>query len=399
MPYYKFKHNEIFHNRIKAYPQYNFYIYDGSIYFNNKTHQSGTYNSNVKHVDHGHISLYELNIDRSAVEHTYDPDADIGNKSLIFPFITKQGSLSSFKTISLQSFNSDFAYGTILTSSYPLSASISKERFAENATRGHIDALRNTLDHYKKLSIQYAYSSSYGDKSTQELSLISVPSIFYGSSIRKGSVDLKFYITGTLIGQVKDEKENGELIQVGPSGSVGSGSVAGVALYKEGFLVLTGSWHLDEATYDYINDATDKKVPTWVHFGAGMNDGLPAAANVSSSFYMSFEGINYIPTVTMLAHAKRGKLNHSNNPTYVKYGTNLTPISGTKEFLEPLTSSIKNIVHSPYTNHTASFQKQTYISQIGVYDKNKNLIAIAKLANPVRKKQLDEYTFKLKLDF
>ena len=39
------------------------------------------------------------------------------------------------------------------------------------------------------------------------------------------------------------------------------------------------------------------------------------------------------------------------------------------------------------------------INKIGLYDENKNLIAIAKVATPVRKLETDEYTFKLKLDF
>ena len=62
-------------------------------------------------------------------------------------------------------------------------------------------------------------------------------------------------------------------------------------------------------------------------------------------------------------------------------------------------TKIKNIVKSPYNEHTASFEKQTYISKIGIYDKDKNLIAIAKLANPVKKTEDKDYTFKLKLDF
>ena len=40
----------------------------------------------------------------------------------------------------------------------------------------------------------------------------------------------------------------------------------------------------------------------------------------------------------------------------------------------------------------------TYISSIGVYDKDRNLIAVAKLANPVRKLESEDFTFKLKLD-
>jgi len=38
------------------------------------------------------------------------------------------------------------------------------------------------------------------------------------------------------------------------------------------------------------------------------------------------------------------------------------------------------------------------LSQIAIYDENKNIIAIAKMATPVRKTEDRDYTFKLKLD-
>ena len=44
-------------------------------------------------------------------------------------------------------------------------------------------------------------------------------------------------------------------------------------------------------------------------------------------------------------------------------------------------------------------EKQTYISQIGLYDDDRNLLGIAKLATPVKKTEDREFTFKLKLDF
>ena len=40
----------------------------------------------------------------------------------------------------------------------------------------------------------------------------------------------------------------------------------------------------------------------------------------------------------------------------------------------------------------------TYISKIAIYDEKKNVIGVAKLANPVRKTANREFTFKLKLD-
>ena len=43
--------------------------------------------------------------------------------------------------------------------------------------------------------------------------------------------------------------------------------------------------------------------------------------------------------------------------------------------------------------------QETFISKIAIYDDDKNLLGIAKLATPVLKKETDSYTFKLKLDF
>ena len=67
-------------------------------------------------------------------------------------------------------------------------------------------------------------------------------------------------------------------------------------------------------------------------------------------------------------------------------------------YLEDAQKPIANIVSSSYSEPSASFKKQTYISKIGIYDENKNLIAVAKVATPVKKTEEREYTFKLKLD-
>ena len=61
-------------------------------------------------------------------------------------------------------------------------------------------------------------------------------------------------------------------------------------------------------------------------------------------------------------------------------------------------TQIRNVVSSSFKDHTGSFDKTTYISQIGIYDESQNLIGVAKLANPIKKTEQREYTFKLKLD-
>ena len=173
------------------------------------------------------------------------------------------------------------------------------------------------------------------------VNLISIPSIFYGSSIKKGTIDLKFYVTGNLIAQAKDEKQNGVLVQTGPYGSVGSGSAVGLALYNEGFLILTASSNILSSNIDsYEGSAT---TPKWVHF-ASTGSSVP-----SSSFRMTMEGTNYIPALTMMAHAPKAELNYSNNPTYLSYSDTSTKKTNTGSiiFAQSEEINIKNMWIQP----------------------------------------------------
>ena len=138
----------------------------------------------------------------------------------------------------------------------------------------------------------------------------------------------------------------------------------------------------------------DALTPQWRYFAHTGS----SAQLTGSAFYISYEGTRYVPTLTMHAHAKKGELNHSNNPTFVTYGQSKTNVSGAEIWNEPEANSVKNIVKSPYDNVTESFQRETYISKIGVYDEDGDLIAVANLATPVKKTTKQDYTFKLKLD-
>jgi len=181
--------------------------------------------------------------------------------------------------------------------------------------------------------------------------------------------------------------------------------VAGVVLYNEGFVVLTGSWPLELTSRDYINDLTNLQTSSWQFFGAGGNDGINPRADASlssASFDMSFEGTNYVSTVTMHAHAQKGMLNHSNNPTYVKNtqanSRSKGSVTGSSFYVEDKEIELANTVSSSYLDPTSSFSKQTFISKIGIYDEDENLIGIASLSTPVKKTEERDLTFKLKYD-
>ena len=397
MPLYEFGPNDIFINRLETHPTCHFLRYYNQTSTSVETAYDkvlplfNTHDPTIKvdMVDPGFISLYEMNVDR-------DPAGD-----LIYPFVTKQGSLAAFKTISTEEFNT-IPFGTMLTGSYPMSASISVDyqaAFSGLANRRHIFALKNTFNYYKSLSDHYAFSSSLGDKAEQEINLVSIPSIFYGSSIEKGTVDLRFYVTGSLVGQLQDTARNGELRQVLPGApDPNAGAVAGVVLYNEGIIALTGSWAIDAHTEDYVTCAV-AVTPQWNYWGYYLECAPGPTVPLSSSWSLEFNGTNYIPSITMLAHAPKGELNHSNNPTYLDYNfAGASIVSAGSEYVENSETPIKNIVHSPYPDPTGSFAKETYITKIGIYDDANNLIAIAKVANPVKKTEERDFTFKIRMD-
>ena len=382
MSLYEFKRGDYFHNVLKTHPKSEFFFYNGKTFYNKRVTLSGTFSGQVGHHSEGEISLYELNVDRPA-------------DSLIYPFITKQGSRTSFSTVSTSDFNTDFAYGDQLTGTYPLTSSVHQVRYAEGVTeRPRITALRTTMRNYTVYGEHFQFTSSFRGLEKTEINLYSIPSIFFGSGIKKGSVVLQYYLTGNLLAEARDIEKNGALYQTLPVGSPGSGSVVGAVLYNEGFMFLTGTTDLSNSQYteNYIAGGSVEK-PQWTHFGLHGQD------NPTSSYIMAFSGTNHTNVLTMFAHAKSGDIYHSNNPTFLNLTSSITSPSSSfgRRFTEA-TKEVKNIVSSSYLNHNEFFEKTVYISKIGIYDKDKNLIAIAKMANPVRKRLNDEYTFKLKLD-
>ena len=136
--------------------------------------------------------------------------------------------------------------------------------------------------------------------------------------------------------------------------------------------------------------------------GGGQIVGPSTPPSGNSSWDITFKGTSYVSTMTMMAHAKAGDLNYSSNPTFIDFEdreVELTKESDSEnKYSERKDRSIANVVKSFYPNTSGSFEKITYISKVGIYDKNKNLIAIAKLATPVKKTESRSYTFKMKVD-
>ena len=391
MPYlYPFGPDDILQNRMVTRPKFDFVMYSGSAYLNNNGNVLG------ENIVTGTVNLYEYNVDRNGTA-----------QQLIYPFVARNsGLVFRSNDLTREQYRSLDNSIQIITGSYSLTSSVSRQYFESTtypfqtggtdaekdsyvSARKELIALQNTMNYYRYISDSYTYTGSYVSGT---VNMLQIPSIMFGEQIKRGTVSLKFYYTGSLIDEATDSRQNGELIST--MGGT-SGSTVGVVLYNEGFVLLTSSADISSNQDKYTSGAGLENA-SWQYFGA-YTTGFATA----SLFSLSFEGTQKIPTTTMFATAQPGDLNNSLNPTWVSSSAadwRSRTSAGDSGYIEPRETPIKNTIDSQYCNYEDEFQKQTFITEIGIFDKDKNLIGVAKLANPVQKKEADNYTFKLKLD-
>lgn len=286
----------------------------------------------------------------------------------------KNSSLERPRWISQQQYNSD-PYGTEY--SYQFNDSrFNIFYFTGSTDYKKIQSLKNTINYYSGFDDSFNFDNFYNKPTC----LITLNSYYLGSGIEKGTVTLNINISGTVLASATDRYENGVLYDT-------ASNKVGIVLYKEGIILLNNTASLTSSVIDFNGS---NQTPKWVNFFASSS--CPA---ISTDVFYSY--VNNVETNIMFVTANKNELNHSNNATYIQSGSyNL--VTGSNQFAENNKIEIKNVVKSPFVSGSAQFEKETYITRIGLYDKDKKLIGIATLANPVRKTENREYIFKLKLD-
>jgi len=388
MSKFKFNKEDIYVNRTKTYPDYKIFVNDTNVTINNQivTNVSSAVSS-------GYESLYEYNFDtRFEYIHPFIIGGENDYRQLFRTMIPKEdGGAAIYDSQNpnwAQYSNLLPAIGDQLTSSY-LSMTSSVALTQAVSSSGYLSVLRNISRNY------YLYSPSFNLTSSltnSDLNLLNIPQVMYGSSIKKGSVELNFYVTGTLIAAATDYRQNGELVQTYGTASV-SGSTVGLVYYNEGLILLTSSADLY---------TTGSGINTWTDFAYGLSGvTAPGRQGGKRSFEIKYKGTNYVNTMTMFCHAKAGELNLSNNPTSIEWSEETTfaiSDTGSTKGFEERQKKVKNVVSSSIENLNDDFKKTTYISKINMYDDKGNLIGVASLAQPIRKEENNDYTFKVELD-
>jgi hypothetical protein len=194
------------------------------------------------------------------------------------------------------------------------------------------------------------------------LKAIHIPSMFYGRQISTGSVriECKAYYNQYISRVLVDDGRGSLYI----SGSITNGLVSdersgvkwnkvGNVFYSEGIITITE--------------------PSLFDFGEIDRDGPATTLNIS------FDGDSRIASKVFMCRMGPADCNASNNPSY-SYLENY----GTED-----TSDDRYIRTGDAT---------TYITAIGIYNEDRKLVAVAKLARPLRKREQDKFNIKLAID-
>ena len=424
---FEFTPDDLFINRLKTYAEYNVFIYQSKMSINRGVQPNGS----------GGLVVYDINANRSGTDKVY-PFVETGSLKNVFKKYKYQPIIKNYTG---EHFNihkywleasgglaenaSVVANNGLVTSSYSSESPIKRNLTSRvstisanywnitsstpitgqpivlpNSTNLSASALQNVARKYTTLSDHFIFvSSSIRSRDlvydSNNINFITIPSMYYGSTIKKGSVELNYYITGSKIATCADTNHNGTLI--GTTGST-SGSVVGLVLYDEGIIMLTSSNPIAPSDNNgIIYDGVSALTSSWLYYGTTLNDGTGSSNTLASASYdLNFKGTNYVNSLTMFAHAKKGHLNHSNNPTYRDLSVQKINTTGSGLTFVEGTTALANVVSASYVS--ASFEKTTYISKVNIYDEDGNLIAITSMAKPIKKTLTDEFTFKMKLD-
>ena len=185
--------------------------------------------------------------------------------------------------------------------------------------------------------------------------------MFYGRQIATGSVSItdNSFMSSSIVRTLVDDGRGGLFI----SGSVGSSSLedkesytgvewnkVGNVFYSEGLIVI--------------------KDPSMLDFGEGVGSFLP-----NDIIQVKFNGQQKIPTKVFMCRVNGAEFNASNNASYT-------------------------VANSATLKRDVIREKPvTYITSVGLYDEDRKLVAVAKIAQPIRNREKDKLNIRLKIDF
>tara|TARA_Y100000593_G_scaffold93143_2_gene186969 strand:+ start:1649 stop:2572 length:924 start_codon:yes stop_codon:yes gene_type:complete len=219
-------------------------------------------------------------------------------------------------------------------------------------------SLHNTL--YGENS--YTYQNQFVHKFNNSGSLISIPTIYFGDMIKPGSLILQDNSKSSTI-TIKDDG-NGNLYSIGNTISASNTSPSssdnyiGNIFYEIGLINIT-----DTGSYTTGIKYTD----------------------IGDNYTASFKSTLEVKTHEYRLHTRPGEFCNTNNHTIMN--------GWAPDDYYPLSGSIPSI-----GDQFTSSGFLPYVTTIGLYDDDHNLVAVGKLPNPQKRSLTENITYVLKFD-
>lgn len=316
---------------------------------------SGTYSDeNVKNYTHGMFqSIYDYPFLSSSANHIFDLSMGYANQSIL--------SASSNTTQQSKKIN---MYNQFAQTLLGFTGSKNDVRMFER------DLL---LDQTGSMAECFFVSFSRlltKDEIKKNTFSITIGTGAYGTPFRTGSgplvlQDAKARINGDGVANT-DGGDFGELF----SNSAGTGDQLGVVFYQAGIAVITSSVFL--GLTDFFSSSAGTSSVSHAFVSQSITGNINAFRRRIGN--ISLNNTTEINSTIYFCRAPANKFNYSSNPTYV---------TGSK-------IRVKNV---------ASDNPVSYITTVGLYNSQNELLAVAKLSEPLRKSVDNELTLRVRLDY
>lgn len=244
--------------------------------------------------------------------------------------------------------------GHLLELNHPFTSSVEIIDAEQNSSTGLEEQLYGAIANlYSYYSFQNSnYTSNFTGSATTRYRVISIPQIYYDREILSGSFSASDYDADGNLRELFDDGRGGIY-----SGTL-SGTLVGNIFYSEGLVVLKGGGLNDEANSN--------------EFGQAQTSG--------SIWKTSFKGTHKVPVKIFRCRAPAGDLNASTNSTFFHVPSGSTDVNRYRR------EAVLSVPH-------------TYISAVGIYNDDYELVALAKLAQPIKKKEEEDVQIRLRFDF
>ena len=162
------------------------------------------------------------------------------------------------------------------------------------------------------------------------------------------------------------------------TGTLAAGQKAGLIFYQAGVAVITASVFTDAADGGILTNTVGSSILA----GTGTMPHVFKSSSISASanairhriYNISFNNTVELNSTIYFCRLKHNDFNYSSNPTYLSASQIRVKNDGTD-------------------------MPVAYITSIGLYDDDNNLLAVGKLSEPLRKDPTIEYTLRARLDY